>query len=117
MTEERGQDGLTLGERLRRLRRLRDMSQTELASKAGMSPSYLSDLERGVRGAPTAPVLEALADGLDVTVDELLGRAQRSGEVKSLMARAKLPPEAQAELEAVERWIFEKYGVEVEPDD
>lgn len=112
MSEDRGQDGLMFGERLRRLRRLRGMSQADLASKAEMSPSYLSDLERGVRGAPTAPVLEKLADSLRVSVDELLGRVTFSGEVKSLMARAKLPPEALRELEAVERWIFEKYGIE-----
>lgn len=112
MSSERGKDGLTFGQRLRQLRQLCGMSQTELAERTGLSKSYISDLERDVRGAPTAPTLEVLADALAVTVDELLGRAELPGEIRALMARTKLPPEGQKELASVERWIFEKYGIE-----
>ena len=69
---------MEFGERLRMLRQRKGMSLRELSIKAGISTSYLSDLERGTRGAPTAPVLERLADGLEVSVDALLGREKTS---------------------------------------
>lgn len=69
-----GDVAMEFGERLRMLRRRKGMSLRELAAKADVSTSYLSDLERGARGAPTAPVLERLADGLGISVDALLGR-------------------------------------------
>ena len=65
---------MEFGERLRTLRKSRGMSLRDLATRADVSTSYLSDLERGTRGAPTAPVLERLADALGVSVDTLLGR-------------------------------------------
>lgn len=76
--EQNGDLGMDFGERLRMLRKHRGMSLRQLASKAEVSTSYLSDLERGARGAPTAPVLGRLADGLGISVDMLLGRENQS---------------------------------------
>lgn len=72
--ESRGATTMTFGQRLRSLRKRQGLSLRVLATRTDTSPSYISDLERGVRGAPTAPVLERLANGLGVTVDTLLGR-------------------------------------------
>lgn len=65
---------MDFGPWLRQVRQSRGMSLRELAAKADLSTSYLSDLENGRRGAPTAPVLARLADALDVSADVLLGR-------------------------------------------
>ena len=50
------------------------MSQTDLATKAGMQPSAISHFEIGGR-SPSFDNLKRLADALNVTTDYLLGRA------------------------------------------
>lgn len=50
----------------------RGLSQSELASQAGISPSYLSQLESGKRDG-TMEVLAAIASALNVTLDDLAG--------------------------------------------
>lgn len=77
-TRRNGVSNMEFGDRLRMIRKKKGLSLRALASKAGLSASYLSDLERGTRGAPTAPVLERLADALGVSVDALLGRENPS---------------------------------------
>jgi transcriptional regulator with XRE-family HTH domain len=63
---------VSFGARLRELREQRRLSQSRLAIAAEISGSYLSDLERDVRGCPTGPILARLAQALGVTVDTLL---------------------------------------------
>lgn len=60
-----------LGENVRRLRKLKGVSQEELALDAGMKRSYLSDLERGTRN-PTVRALGRLAIALGVEPSDLL---------------------------------------------
>mgnify|MGYP003618248024 FL=1 len=50
----------------------RGLSQSELAATAGISPSYLSQLESGKRDG-TLEVLSAIASALNVTLDDLVG--------------------------------------------
>ncbi len=66
-----------LGDRLRRYRTDKAMSQAELARRAEVSPAYLSELESGAGRRPSGRVLLALAQTLDVTIAELLGRDVR----------------------------------------
>jgi transcriptional regulator with XRE-family HTH domain len=61
------------GQRLQRIRELRGESQTHLSSRSGLKPSAISHFEAG-RRLPNLPNLLKLADSLDVTTDELLGR-------------------------------------------
>jgi len=61
-----------VGRNVRRLRESRGMSGNALAKAAGMAQSQVWDLEAGRTQNPTAPVLQALARALGVTVDELL---------------------------------------------
>jgi transcriptional regulator with XRE-family HTH domain len=56
---------------LRRLRNAKGMSQDDLAYDAGMSRSYLSQLEKGAFYA-SLKILGKLADALDVEPAELL---------------------------------------------
>ncbi|MCF2514938.1 short-chain fatty acyl-CoA regulator family protein [Sphingomonas sp. G124] len=58
---------LFLGPRLRRLRRDREMSQTDMAISLGISPSYLNHLERNQRPV-TAALLLKLADSYEIDV-------------------------------------------------
>jgi transcriptional regulator with XRE-family HTH domain len=60
-------------QRLRAARELRNMSQGELAEKAGLQPSAISHFETGGR-SPSFDNLKRLADALNVTTDFLLGR-------------------------------------------
>jgi transcriptional regulator with XRE-family HTH domain len=63
----------SFGERLRRIREEKRLSQAELAQKAGFQPSAISHFESG-RRSPSFDNLKRLADALAVTIDFLLGR-------------------------------------------
>lgn len=76
--EPRDNDGVTRGEslgaRLRALRARAGLSQTELATAAGVSGSYVSLVEAGQR-VPREATLDRLSRALRVTRGELLGSA------------------------------------------
>lgn len=59
----------TIAENLRRIRKLRRLSQDALAVKAGVSQQLISQLETGKNEATTE--LPALAEALDVAVHEI----------------------------------------------
>ena len=60
-----------LGSRLRALRTDRDETLAQTAERAGISPQYLSEVERG-RKEPSSEMIAALAGALDVTVADLM---------------------------------------------
>jgi transcriptional regulator with XRE-family HTH domain len=60
-----------VGRRIRALRASRNMSQEQLAERAGVSYKFVGDVERG-QGNPTLSWLEAVARGLGVAVKDLL---------------------------------------------
>jgi hypothetical protein len=60
-----------LGRRLRDLRRARGERLTDTAARAGMSPQYLSELERG-RKDPSSEILAAAAGALGVPLREVV---------------------------------------------
>lgn len=62
-----------LGQNVRRLRIERGLSQEELAFRAGMKRSYLSDMERGTRN-PTVRALGRIAEALEIAPQVLLSR-------------------------------------------
>ncbi len=61
-----------VGMALRAYRLRRELSQSDLARLAGVSPSAISQVERGERGL-SVETLFALAGRLHITLDELLG--------------------------------------------
>jgi len=61
-----------VGAALRAYRLRRELSQSDLARLAGVSPSAISQVERGERGL-SLETLMALSARLNVTLDELLG--------------------------------------------
>ncbi|HKG48870.1 MAG TPA: helix-turn-helix transcriptional regulator [Actinomycetales bacterium] len=59
-----------LGERLRVLRRQRGRTLSETAAQAGISPQYLSEIERG-RKEPSSEMIAAVAGALGTTLVDL----------------------------------------------
>lgn len=59
------------GHRLRAVRRERDITQLEMATRFGMDRSHISDLERGCKSVSLAMV-EVIAKGFNMTLSEFL---------------------------------------------
>jgi transcriptional regulator with XRE-family HTH domain len=73
----RGPEYREMGERLRFERRARSMSLRELAERLGVSASLISQVETG-RATPSVSTLYAIANELDVSLDDLLFNTRRS---------------------------------------
>jgi transcriptional regulator with XRE-family HTH domain len=65
-----------VGSQLREERRGRGERIVDVAERAGVSPQYLSEIERG-RKDPSSEVLSAVAGALGVSVLDLTRRASR----------------------------------------
>jgi transcriptional regulator with XRE-family HTH domain len=57
------------GKKLRMIRRMRDLSQEQLAERAAVSSDFISTLERGLSNA-SFETLQKLAEVLEVEVSE-----------------------------------------------
>jgi len=71
--EPRAQEPLwreVLGHRLRALRQDQDQTLSETAGRAGISPQYLSEIERG-RKEPSSEMIAALAGALGTSLSGL----------------------------------------------
>lgn len=68
---EKHPDLVALGQTVRRLRREADLTQEELAERAGISANYVGEIERGECN-PSALVVFAVARGLGVDAAKLL---------------------------------------------
>lgn len=64
----------TFGRNLKRIRELRQLTQSELGGRARIAPAAVSHFETGQR-EPSLESLVKLADALEVSLDALLGRA------------------------------------------
>ncbi len=58
------------GEKVRRVRRARGLSQEELAHRAGVHRTYLGGIERGERN-PSLKNMAGIAEALGVTLSDL----------------------------------------------
>lgn len=63
------------GERIRALRQQRNLNQEQLAELANLNRVTIAKYESG-RVEPGAQALARIADAMDVTVDEILGRKE-----------------------------------------
>ena len=68
--------GERLGARVKELRRRRGLTLKDLAERAGVSRAMISKVERGEKN-PTLVVAAKVAEGLGVTISELLGVKER----------------------------------------
>lgn len=60
----------TLGNRIRYLRSEAALSQEQLALKAGIAPSFLGEIERGIK-KPSIDTIEKIAIALEISLSEL----------------------------------------------
>ena len=63
--------------RIKTRRRELNLTQTELAKEANLTPAAISQFESGTR-KPSFKTLSSLSDALKVTTDYLLGKAEKS---------------------------------------
>lgn len=61
---------IDVGGRIRYFRRLRKLSQEQLALQAGINPAFLGHLERGLK-SPTITTLHKLVGALNISLEEL----------------------------------------------
>lgn len=61
-----------LGRRLRDIRRRRGARLVDIAARAGVSPQYLSEIERG-RKEPSSEMIAAVCGALNIELGRLLG--------------------------------------------
>ncbi|WP_394168927.1 helix-turn-helix domain-containing protein [Saccharospirillum alexandrii] len=95
-----------LGEKLRELRKERKLTLEKLAITAGLSKSYLWELENRESQRPSAEKLTALADALGVTVSYFFEEDVRAPEERHLdeaffRGYQKLEPEAKDQLRKI----------------
>ncbi|MEH7238466.1 helix-turn-helix domain-containing protein [Bacillus sp. JJ1562] len=62
-----------IGSRIKELRKVKRLSITELAKRAGVSKSYLSYIERDVQKNPSLQFLSKISKPLDTSIEYLLG--------------------------------------------
>jgi len=61
-----------IGERIQKLRQDRGYSLSELAEKADVAKSYLSNVERNIQSNPSISFIQKIADALNVSINLLL---------------------------------------------
>lgn len=66
---------MEIGQRIRDMRKRRKLTQRELATRAGLYSTTISELERGI-AVPKLPTLQAIANALDVDVSMLINEQQ-----------------------------------------
>lgn len=80
------------------LRLARDQKLTETAARAGISPQYLSEIERGLK-EPSSEMIAAIAGALGITLLDLVGQVadelRRTGDVQSRIAEIREFPSGQ----------------------
>lgn len=79
---------MSVGRRVREIRAWRKLTLAEVAGLAGISPGYLSMIERGLRPVGKRAVLEALAAALRVAPSELSGKPFTPSDPASVIAHS-----------------------------
>jgi transcriptional regulator with XRE-family HTH domain len=102
----------SVGSRIKKHREEKGMSATKLAEKAGISKSYLSELENpnGEGKKPSAELLYDIAKALGVAMSDLLGRpiitAPKEGRPPGLEEFAKQHDIPQGDVDMLARIEF-----------
>lgn len=62
----------SIGTRIKSLRQSKQLSLTELANRANVAKSYLSNVERNIQSNPSIQFLNKIADCLDIPLELIL---------------------------------------------
>jgi transcriptional regulator with XRE-family HTH domain len=71
---------MQIGDRIKGIRKERGITQTDLALKAGISRTYLADLE-GNRYTPSINILKVLANVLNVKLSDIIEGKEKDPEL------------------------------------
>ncbi len=66
-----------LAQNIRKLRQKKGLSQEKLARLADISTATLVKIEAGIAKEPTITTVTKIADALEISIDELIGRIRR----------------------------------------
>lgn len=106
---------LSLGQRLQKARKMKGMTQQEVADKFGISHGTLSGYERNYRD-PDTEVLNRLADLYNVSVDWLVGRTNDSKQVLSQDARLLIDSLEMSDEEIIKTFNLTVDGISLTPE-
>lgn len=67
-----------IGEKIKIIREARGITLSTLADRSGVSKSYLSNLERGLKKNPSIQIIENVAYVLNTNITEFLDRNQET---------------------------------------
>lgn len=101
---------MTLGYKIKLLRKENGLTQLELGDKLGLSKANISKYESNVH-EPSIETLNKLSDLFNVSVDYLLGRTNVRNHTDTFAAHTDddLSEEAKAELENFKDYLRSKY--------
>lgn len=89
---------MKLNDRLKEIRKARELTLLQVKERTGVSVSYLSDLERGRTSNPTLDTMEKLAACYGLTLPDLVAGVEGWGELTT----ESLPPGLKALVEKKE---------------
>ncbi|MBQ4098138.1 MAG: helix-turn-helix transcriptional regulator [Clostridia bacterium] len=69
-----------VGERIKTLREKKYMNRNQLANNAGVSPTYIYQLERGEK-SPTVEYLNNICWGLGITIEEFFATEKKDNPI------------------------------------
>ncbi|PWK11477.1 helix-turn-helix domain-containing protein [Tumebacillus permanentifrigoris] len=73
-----------LGTLIRQARKEMGLTAVQLAEAVGVTPTYIGELERGVKKNPSMQVIAGMAERLDKPVNYFFGASQESRIIRSL---------------------------------
>ena len=91
---------LALGGRIRSLRQARRLTLRELAARAGVTESFLSQVEREV-ASPSIATVQRIARSLDLSIAQLFAEEPTTGRV----VRREAPPRGVPGIHAVDEFL------------
>jgi transcriptional regulator with XRE-family HTH domain len=96
-----------LGKQIKFYRKKRQLSQAALAERAGISITFLSNIERGLK-YPTSETLSCIANGLGVNLCDLFQETAPTVEHHAMLERFKIDI-TQTVMKSLET-VYKAYG-------
>ena len=90
--KEKPESAVRLGRRIRALREKRELSQAQLAERAGLSSKYLGEIERG-EGNISMELLTKVAEGLGAPLSAIVENEHEQTHEELIGAIIRLAPE------------------------
>lgn len=82
---------MSIGERIKNLRKLNKLTQNELAQKSNISRSYLADIEKDRYNA-SLETLKSIAQSLNANISDIIEENKNTSEKESIMKELPIIP-------------------------